>query len=178
VAVTINGNGAVTGLTALPDSAMAEDSVIQVVTNSTNTEVSNSTSTYADTGLSCSITPSLASSKILVIVDQQMQIYSPSSGNNGFGVQLLRGSTVIVNGGPSNTVGPFGYYFAPFSGSLNLYLRHHYSHYDSPSYSVGDTFTYKTQMRRYNSPHVVKAQLTDAAGDSGVSRMILMEVKS
>ena len=178
MAVTINGNGAVTGLSALADSVMSSGSVIQVVTSSTNTEVSNDTSTYADTGLSGSITPSLASSKILVIVDQQMQIYSPSSGNNGFGVQLLRGSTVIVNGGPSNTTGPFGYYFAPFSGSLNIYLRHHYSHLDGPSYSVGDTLTYKTQMRRYNSPHVVKAQLTDAAGDSGVSRMTLMEVKA
>ena len=31
MAVVINGNGAVTGLTALPDAAMASGSVIQVV---------------------------------------------------------------------------------------------------------------------------------------------------
>ena len=51
MAVVINGNGAVTGLTALPDSAMAEGSVIQIVQSSTTTEVTNTTVTFADTNL-------------------------------------------------------------------------------------------------------------------------------
>ena len=194
--ISINGSGTVTGISVggLPDSIVDTDmlaanavsaaklasgvggKIMQVVTNSTNTAVSNNSNSYADTGLSCSITPLSASSKILVQVDQQMQINGVGASNGGFGVQLLRGSTVIVNGGPSNTIGPYGYYFHQLNGNLNFYLRHINCILDGPSYSVGDTLTYKTQMRRYDTGVVVYAQVEDTNNENGVSRMTLMEV--
>ena len=69
MAVSINGNtGVVTGLAALPDSAMASGSIIQVVSTTKQDVFSMSaSSTYtAITGLSVSITPSSASNKILI----------------------------------------------------------------------------------------------------------------
>ena len=66
MAVVINGNGAVTGLTALPDSAMASGSVIQVVETKITAKSSvNMTTSYTDVaGFSVTITPSSASNKI------------------------------------------------------------------------------------------------------------------
>jgi len=67
--VTINGNGTVTGLTALPDSAMSSGSIIQVVqAYKTDTfSASLATGVYSSAILTQSITPSSASSKILVL---------------------------------------------------------------------------------------------------------------
>jgi hypothetical protein len=42
--------------------------VLQVVQGSTSTPVSNSTNVYADTGVTASITPSAATSKVLILV--------------------------------------------------------------------------------------------------------------
>ena len=67
--VTINGNGTVTGLTALPDSAMSSGSIIQVISaTKTDTASTNITrdSDWTGHGLSVSITPSSASNKIFI----------------------------------------------------------------------------------------------------------------
>ena len=71
MAVTINGNtGVVTGLAALPDSAMASGSIIQVVnTGVTSTSSLNLTSIstwYTISSLDTTITTSSANSKILI----------------------------------------------------------------------------------------------------------------
>ena len=92
MAVVINGNGAVTGLTALPDSAMAEGSIIQVKQTFKTDLFSTTSSSFVDiTGMSVEITPSSTSSKILVEV-----ILNSGGGSNLYaGVKLLRGSTAI-----------------------------------------------------------------------------------
>ena len=63
--VSINGNtGVVTGLAALPDSAMASGSIIQVVSTTKTDTFSTSSSSFTDiTGLSVSITPASSSNK-------------------------------------------------------------------------------------------------------------------
>lgn len=68
MAVVINGNGAVTGFTALPDSAMASGSVIQVVSVLKTDQFSVSNTSYTDiTGLSLSITASSSSNNFFVM---------------------------------------------------------------------------------------------------------------
>ena len=57
MAITINGNGTVTGFTALPDSAMASGSIIQVVSATSTTSQSTTSYDWADTNLSASIYP-------------------------------------------------------------------------------------------------------------------------
>ena len=71
--VSINGNtGVVTGLAALPDSAMASGSIIQVVQAGRNDVASQSTASEAVwTGhnIQVTITPSNSSNKILIIAN-------------------------------------------------------------------------------------------------------------
>jgi hypothetical protein len=68
--------------------------VLQVVTGATNTTVSNSTTTLADTGLTATITPQSATSKILVLVNQS---FSKTAGNanNAVVSTITRDSTNI-----------------------------------------------------------------------------------
>lgn len=68
--------------------------VLQVVNATYGTEASNSTTTYAATGLTATITPSSATSKVLVLVDQTgLQ----KGSNNNFGhLELRRGATSIL----------------------------------------------------------------------------------
>ena len=71
MAVAINGNGTVTGLSALPDSAMASGSVIQAVSAHTSSKTTTNLTTFQDiSGLSLNITPSSSSNKILIYVIQ------------------------------------------------------------------------------------------------------------
>ena len=70
MAITINGNGSVTGLTPLPDSAMSSGSIIQDVSTpvDSTSDISLSTrySYYEITPLTTNITTTTANSKILV----------------------------------------------------------------------------------------------------------------
>jgi hypothetical protein len=65
-------------------------SVLQVVYGSTSTQVANTTTTYTDTGLTATITPKSASSKILVIVTQSCYRGGTATGVN---IKLFRGAT-------------------------------------------------------------------------------------
>ena len=81
--------------------------VLQVVFASHSTEVSSTSSTHADTGLTGAITPSATSSKVLVLIN--MADINKQSGDTGLSLKLLRGSTlrldfakVILNTGNSD----------------------------------------------------------------------------
>ena len=118
--------------------------LLKYETYTTTTATSTTGQTFVDTGLSGTIQPSVASSKILVIVSQYFRTNS-STVNTGTSVQVLEGSNVVVasenwdkyyygGGGASAT-------------SMNFYDRYAVTMIHTPSYSVGDTLTYKTQMK-------------------------------
>jgi hypothetical protein len=78
--------------TALPKAALPAGCVLQVVSMNTNTPVSWS-NTEQSTGLTLAITPSSASNKILVIVNNNgMQSYSSSSGVSYY---VYRGGSLV-----------------------------------------------------------------------------------
>ena len=56
-------------ITALP-AAISTGKVLQVQTASTQTQVNSTSGTHADTGLTCNITPSSTSNKVLIIINQ------------------------------------------------------------------------------------------------------------
>jgi len=94
--VTINGNGTVTGLTALPDSAMSSGSIIQVVsTTKTDTAsiASSGTTIYDVSGLSVDITAAATGNKMLIIA-----MVSVSCSSSGMGTLLRKDSTSIFLG--------------------------------------------------------------------------------
>jgi hypothetical protein len=112
--------------------------VVQVVNGTTSTPVSTTSSTYADTGLTATITPSSTTSKILV------QANIPDA-HNGATVSLLylnlvRGSTQLiefVRHGDFNS----GVSIVTYGGST--------SYLDSPS--TTSATTYKVQFRVHSS---------------------------
>ena len=100
----VNGSGALTGatlvsptITGLTAAALPAGSVIQVVNATYSTVVSNSTSTYADTGLTATITPTKNTSKILVLVNQSA--IQRNAGDNSAQVflRLVRNASVLFS---------------------------------------------------------------------------------
>lgn len=87
----------ITGSQNIPKAALPTGSVLQVVNATLTGIVSNSTSTYADTGLTATITPTSATSKILVL--STINGAGKASGNAGsaLALRLVRGSTTILN---------------------------------------------------------------------------------
>jgi hypothetical protein len=69
--------------------------VLQVVQVVASSGAASTTTAFADTGLTATITPSSASSKILVIVNQYYNMYA--SGNMGMDLRILRDTTDIEN---------------------------------------------------------------------------------
>ena len=67
--------------------------VLQVVQASTNTPVTNTTQTLADSGVTATITPKFSTSKILVIVNMN-GIYN-GGGNSGTRLSLVRSGSVV-----------------------------------------------------------------------------------
>jgi hypothetical protein len=135
-------------------------SVLQVVQASTTTAVTNSTNTYTDTGLTATITPTSASSKILVLVSQACY-KSNGNINNGVNIKLFRGATDL-----GRTV-----YVQGFTGTtLELFASAAFEFLDSPA--TASAVTYKTQFANN-----VNAALSSVQPDSnGRSTITLMEI--
>jgi len=133
----------------------------QVVQGTTTTEVSNTTTSYIDTGLTASITPTSTSSKILVLVNQNGIRSQSDQNNNSINLKLLRGSTDISQ----------IYMYALYTGQgIDLYgTTISTSYLDSPS--TTSATTYKTQFKNYVSSGHVRIQDTAA-----MSTITLMEI--
>ena len=103
LAVGTNGQTLVADSTAATGLKWATPSgggkVLQVVNATYGTAVSNSTSTYADTGLTATITPTLSTSKILVIFQQNGCSKGTGNVSSRIDLRLLRGATNILSVG-------------------------------------------------------------------------------
>lgn len=94
--IIIDGTAGITfPVTAGSASAVQASSgrVLQVVSTVYNTEFSTSSSSYADTGITATITPSSSSSKVLIFYSVGYRIQDSNIGS----LQLVRGSTSILN---------------------------------------------------------------------------------
>jgi hypothetical protein len=115
----------------------AAGKVLQVVSATYGTEVTTTSGTFADTGLTLAITPSLNTSKVLILISQHYTA-AGSSGDGIIGNNILRGATSIF----ANT---YGVIFN--MGSTNLGGGNWgYTFLDSPA--TTSATTYKTQFRR------------------------------
>jgi hypothetical protein len=165
--------------TAINRSQLPAGSVLQVVTATTSTQVSFSSTTFADSGLSATITPTSATSKILVLITLAFDVYSPSRGDNGLGVRLLRGSTSIWNPSVSGSVGGAGYgggyYFAGGATSMELTFQIPITYLDSPA--TTSATTYKTQGGLYTTANSsVLTFQPSSTGNNGASQITLLEI--
>lgn len=76
--------------------ASAGGKVLQVVGSTYSTAVSNSTTTEADTGLTATITPTLSTSKILVLINQSAIYKTNGSVDNEIELRAYRAATSIA----------------------------------------------------------------------------------
>ena len=123
------------GATAPEWKTPAGGKVLQVVSSSYGVQVSNSTSTYADTGLTATITPSATSSKILVLVSQNGLFKSSNSSNNACNIKLFRGATQLA------------FAYSTFLDQIAQTIFHpgiSFNYLDSPN--TTSATTYKTQF--------------------------------
>ena len=137
--------------------------MLQVVHASYSTQVASASTTYADTGLTATITPSATSSKVLVLVTQN-GVTSDSTANNAVKLQLLRGASVMTSiteiaGGAGGA--------AMFIQGLTIGT----SWLDSPA--TTSATTYKTQFARAAGSGTVYVQNGSA---TSVSTITLLEI--
>jgi hypothetical protein len=131
--------------------------VLQVVSATTAQAVSQSTSTYADTTLTATITPQSNTSKVLVLVAQNGLL---KQGDSAVNVRLLRGATSI-----SVVTTEAGY----TGTTTNNYATASAFYLDSPA--TTSATTYKTQ---YGSK--TNGQNSHAQFGSATSYITLMEI--
>jgi hypothetical protein len=175
--VKISGNASGTGVLTIaapntntdrsitiPDKAGAiavgAGTIVQVVNATYNTQTSSTSTSYADTGLTASITPSSTSNKVLVLFSQAG--CHKSGGNTHGRLKLLRDSTDLYE--PDN-------YYGWTNSTLNNGVATISGCYlDSPSSS--SSVTYKTQFNNGDGAGTVYVQILS----SGTSTVTLMEV--
>ena len=135
--LTANSTAA-TGLVWATPSAGGGGKVLQVVQATSTTATTIASTTFTDTTLSATITPTASTSKILVLVNQQVR-FSRSNVDQGAGIQLVRGSTNIVT-----TTGGFVYAAGPTtSNQVIIHTVAPLCFLDSPA--TTSATTYKTQ---------------------------------
>ncbi len=166
MALTKINNNTLSAITGLP--AGVGGKVLQVVQVKSTTDTTSSSTSFANSNLTASITPSATSSKILVVVNQGIATYTNDGGDAvGGALTLLRGSTNIYG-----NVIPYQFYSKASGGSVTnvqSYFKTNINYLDSPSSS--SSVTYKTQIRIYQSGDTVVAQ-----PDSSESTITLMEI--
>lgn len=123
--------------------------VLQVVQATYDLSTTIASTTYTDTGLSATITPSSTSSKIYVQVVQMALVARSTTDNGGGGIRLLRGSTSIFE----PATGKYEQNFLSIPGSsassVSLYLSIPVNYLDSPAST--SALTYKTQGAIYTT---------------------------
>jgi len=174
---TIDVTKGITGVTPIANGGTALSSgfingttavgkVLQVKHASTSTAASSTSNTYADTNLSCSITPTSASSVLLVEITQNGCAVSGSNFAS-LKLKLMRDSTTLVD---------------PFSGDVGYRYDSSAQNrvgssgfvYKDTSHNSTSSITYKTQLRADSGYGTVSVQ----TGSAYHSSMLILEVAS
>jgi len=159
--------GTLTATGKLVASSMPTGSVLQVVNATYSTETTITSTSYTNTGLSASITPTSASNKILVIVGQTI-IASRTTGSEVGSVNLVRGATQVME--ITRALG-----LEAGNGSGGSYVNFGaigFSYLDSPS--TTSSTTYKTQAKASSTAN---SGYVECQSGSSTSTLTLIEVK-
>ena len=136
--------------------------VLQVVNATYSTQASSTSSTYADSGLTASITPSASTSKILVLVSQQIGLLNTSSSELVMNSNIVRGATQLMENQFLIRATLYGSELANNQVWSPVYL-------DSPS--TTSSTTYKCQFKNTNTTGTMYVQRGNL-----MSTITLMEI--
>ena len=143
--------------------------ILQVVTATNTTAKTIAGTSFVDTDLTCDITPSATSSKVLVHVSHFIEQDRFSGGDTlGCAIQLLRDSTVIkyAKGGGKYISVPEESNYIVWNGIETFFIL------DSPSST--SALTYKTQAKENHADQ--STTLNGGSATEGISMIVLMEV--
>ena len=154
--ITINSGDKLSGAAG---SIAAPGHVIQIVTNTLSTSTATTSTTYVDTGLAATITPTSSSSKIFVLAACNLWQNTSSAVS---AITLYRGGSRISD---SATYGwAYGY------GANSNHVMHH-----SPTYLDSPNTTSATEYKVYYSITSLSGTLTISV-NSTPSMLTLMEI--
>jgi hypothetical protein len=154
-----------TVLTNATTTGFPAGSVLQVVQGSTTTRVQISTSTYTDSNLTASITPTSSSSKILVLISQNIGSFCSNNIGNSGALRIVRDSTtVFTSENVINIVAGLG-----DSGELRVAGQYSFVYLDSPS--TTSSVTYKTQIARLAGIDRIEPQSNNGTSNSTITLM-------
>ena len=161
---TVSGSGTIAltnQLSGMTSASMPSGSVVQVIYGSTNTYVNSSITTFADTGLTASITPSSTSSKVLVIIHQNGMRKAVGNTENRIKLSLFKGSSehTMIAAGIAYT-------------NSNVYNGDNTSITVLDSPSSTSAITYKTMFK-----NEVAASNVQVQHSSATSTITLIEIK-
>jgi len=134
-------------------------SVLQIVQGTTTTEVTSTTSSYIDTGLTATITPSSASNKVLVIVTHG-EISKNADASARLAMRLVRGATTI-----SQFASGLAYINSAVTGRASPSI----TYLDSPA--TTSATTYKTTAANPDASGSINIQ-----NNSSMSTITLLEI--
>ena len=178
MALTLSGDGDITGLAvgSLPPNVIGGGAVLQVVQTVKSDVFSSTSGSYVDiTGMSASITPTSASSRIAVFISFTA---GSTAVNNIFQFLLLRGSTSIFAGDARA-----GYNSVAIGGARGIYdingaNTFALNYVDSPE--TTSSTTYKLQGRCEGGTFRINANGSDTGSAvwsfTSAASIILMEI--
>jgi hypothetical protein len=131
--------------------------VLQVVSATTTTSTTIASTSLTDTTITATITPTSATSQILVIVSYQSYV-SKAAPNMFFGAKLLRGATAILDYGDYNFLG----YEVASSAASYYRATGTISKLDSPSTTSATTYKLQAKCEVTTSSQSITFQDTSA----------------
>ena len=186
--VTINGDGSITGLSVggLPNGTVNADtlasnavtsvklhddavtasklpsaSAVQRVQNLTYPRIATSSTTYVATGHSVTITPTLASSKILINFSSMVNTNASNARVFIDVYRSINGGTFtgIAPQGSASTTGASqssGFMDEVRADSSRIQVPFNIHYLDSPSYSLGNSIEYKLYVRSNSGSNTIE----------------------
>jgi hypothetical protein len=150
--------------------------VLQVVQATLTTTATTTSTSYVDTGLTASITPSLATSKVLIMVSAPM---GKNDGGHGFFATIANGAgtNLIVPTSPgSRTVG-----FTRqegFTGAQYTVLPFNFTYLDSPASTSSQTYKLQYKVTSGGTAAINRMATDSNSADylAAISTITLMEI--
>lgn len=143
--------------------------VLQVVSSTYTTQTTVASTTPTDTGLTVSITPTSATSKIFVLVTQSARV--TATADPVMGIRLRRDSTTLANfNGDGDGFGTYSY---SGSGTMDFRGVISLSYLDSPA--TTSALTYKTQQYTNNTGSS-RTSYTQTTGGGCASTITVFEI--
>lgn len=136
--------------------------VLQVVQATISTDTTVTSTSYTDTSLSASITPSATTSKVMVIATQLVTVSTGGQSDIGLNLNIMRGATQVYEIGQNQA-------FTLYSNSTGT-VPVSFSYLDSPS--TTSATTYKIQAR-LNATSGRNARFQQ---NSSTSNILLLEI--